>query len=109
MSENLQYLDSANFESHINNAQHPVLVDFYADWCGPCNALSPTIEAAADTYADQLDVVKVNVDDNGNLAARYGVRSIPTLIVFKDGVVTETAIGASGKAELAALIERHLQ
>jgi len=109
MSDNLQYLDSANFESHINNARCPVLVDFYADWCGPCNALSPTIEAATDTYADQPDVVKVDVNDNGDLAARYGVRSIPTLVVFKDGVVTETAVGASGKGELPALIERHLQ
>lgn len=86
----------------------PTLVDFWAPWCGPCRAIGPILEEIAGEYKDRVNVVKVNVDDNQVTASRYNVRSIPTLIVVKNGQVTETQVGLLSKKQLAALIDKNL-
>ena len=84
-----------------------MLVDFYADWCGPCKFVGPIVEDIAGQYADQIDVRKIDVDENPELAGRYGVRSIPTLVLFKDGEPQDTVIGAVPKSQLTEVIDRH--
>ena len=96
------------FDATVLNAEVPVLVDFWAEWCGPCRMLGPTVESLADDYAGRVKVAKLNIDDNPEAAARYGVRSIPTLILFKDGKPSETTVGLRPKAQLAELIDRNL-
>lgn len=96
-----------NFDSIVNDSL-PVLVDFWAPWCGPCRSLSPIVDEVADELAGKLAVVKCNVDDNQDLAMKYGVMSIPTLIVFKNGEEIDRSVGALPKARLQALLEKHL-
>jgi len=96
----LKHLDIQNFDSTIQNAGTPILVDFYAEWCGPCKALAPTLEAVAEEHAGQLEVVKVDIDDNPELATRFGVQSIPTLVVFDGGESRKTLKGLLPKRAL---------
>ena len=96
------------FDATVLNAEVPVLVDFWAEWCGPCRMLGPTVESLADDYAGRVKVAKLNIDDNPEAAARYGVRSIPTLILFKNGKPSETTVGLRPKAHLAELIDRNI-
>ena len=96
------------FESAVLSSDVPVLVDFWAEWCGPCRVLGPTVESLADDYAGRVKVAKLNIDENPEAAARYGVRSIPTLMLFKDGRPSETAVGLRPKAQLAELIDRNI-
>lgn len=97
---------SQNFEAEVLAAEKPVLVDFYADWCGPCKMMAPTVEQLADELAGTVVVGKLNVDDSQDIAMKYRVMSIPTLILFKGGEVVGKLIGVQSKAEVMALIEK---
>jgi thioredoxin 1 len=94
------------FEQEVLNSSTPVLIDFWAPWCGPCRAISPVVEEIARDYAGRLKVVKMNVDDNPRTPSRYGVRGIPNLIIFKAGQVKEQIIGAVPKAQLVKAVEQ---
>ena len=101
-------VDEKNFESEVLNSGTPVLVDFWAPWCGPCRALAPTVDAIAGELEGKLKVVKVNTDEAGPLAARYGVMSIPQLMLFKGGKVVEQMVGNQPKPRILQKIEPHL-
>ena len=101
MSEKIAHLDNANFAAAIAGAT-PVLVDFWAPWCGPCKAIAPILEELAVELAGKLTIAKVNVDDNGELAAKYGVRAIPTMLLFKAGELADQYVGMMDKASLKA-------
>lgn len=97
-----------NWESEVEKSSIPVLVDFWAEWCGPCRAIIPTLEQLADEYDGKLKVAKVNVDENRELAQKFGVRSIPFLLIIKNGKVVENMVGALGKSEFVAKITPHI-
>lgn len=98
-------LNDDNFESEVLNSEIPVLVDFWAEWCGPCRALAPVIEEIAEDYSGELKVGKLNVDENPGASSAYDVRSIPTLIVFKDGAVLDRIVGALPKNHITDLVD----
>ena len=101
-------ITSANFESEVINSETPVLVDFWAEWCVPCRMVAPVIEDLANSYAGRLKVGKVNVDEVGDIASRYNIISIPTLMVFKGGEVVEQQVGAGSRQAIENLIKKHL-
>ena len=103
----IKQITPENFDAVVNDSL-PVLVDFWAPWCGPCRSLSPIVDGVADELAGKLAVAKCNVDDNQDLAMKFGVMSIPTLIVFKNGEEVDRSVGALPKARLQALLEKHL-
>jgi len=105
MSENITNADQSNFQETVLDSQKPVLVDFWAPWCGPCKAVAPVIEELANDYSDKAGFAKVNVDEAPNLAANYRVMSIPTIIIFKDGKPAEQVIGYKPKNELKKLLD----
>ena len=105
MSENALEFTSDNFESEVLKADKPVLVDFWAEWCGPCKMLTPTINALAEEYTGKYSIGKLNVDDHSDIAAKYGIRSIPCLLFFKDGKVEKQVVGAVDKSEIASILE----
>ena len=107
-SDNVQNFTDANFDRDVLQSDIPVLVDFWATWCAPCKAIAPTIDAIAEEYAGKIKVGKVNVDDNPATPGKYGVRGIPTLILFKDGKVLDQVVGAVPKSQLDALIAKAL-
>jgi thioredoxin 1 len=106
--EFVKHADDSNFEAVVLKGDKPVLVDFWASWCGPCRAIGPILEELAREYGDRVNVVKVNVDDNPQTSGQYGVRSIPTLLMIKDGKVKDTVIGLASKGQLTDLINRNL-
>lgn len=103
----IKQITPENFDSVVNDSL-PVLVDFWAPWCGPCRSLSPIVDELADELAGKLTVAKCNVDDNQDLAMKFGVMSIPTLIVFKNGEEVDRSVGALPKARLQTLLKKHL-
>ena len=105
-SEAIVELNDSSFDTEVINSDKPVLVDFWAPWCGPCKALAPVIDEISTDFADKVKVGKVNVDDNPEISMKFGIRSIPTLIVFKDGEVLEQIIGAVPKSEIEKALEK---
>lgn len=108
MSEKPLDVTEKDFTEEVLKSEQPVLVDFWASWCGPCRMIAPVLEEIAGEYSDRLKVVKVNVDENQNTASRYGVMSIPTLIIFKNGEPVETVVGVRNKEELSGIIEQNM-
>ena len=101
-------VNDANFDSEVLKSPTPVLVDFWAPWCGPCRAVAPTVDALSQEFAGRLKVVKLNTDESGEVAMKYAVTSIPTLMVFKGGEMVERVLGNRPKADLVNLVSRHL-
>lgn len=108
MSEHILQINDSDFDEQVLKSESPVLVDFWAEWCGPCKMIAPILEEIAIEYAGKLTVAKVNIDNNPGTPQRYGVRGIPTLILFKDGEVHATKVGALAKSQLAAFIDANL-
>ena len=108
MSEEMSHVTDGTFEEEVIKSPLPVLVDFWAVWCGPCHMVAPTLEDLAQNYKDKLKVVKVNVDENREIPAKYGIMSIPTLLLFKGGEVKETIIGALPKDQIVKAVAKHL-
>ncbi len=108
MSGNLLEFSDANFEKEVLQATTPVLVDFWAPWCGPCRMIAPVVEQIADEYHGRVKVGKLNTDDNGKIPDQYDIRSIPTLLLFKNGQVADRKIGAVPKKDLEAILNAHV-
>ena len=108
MSEKIAHLTTESFKAAVNSSTTPVLVDFWAPWCGPCKAIAPTLEELANELDGKLTIAKVNIDDHDSIAAEYGVRAIPTMILFKAGKVAETLVGMMPKAALKAKLASHV-
>lgn len=108
MSDNLVHTNDSNFDADVINSEKPALVDFWAEWCGPCKMIAPFLDEAATDYADKMSVVKLNVDESPNIAAKFGIRSIPTLMLFKDGAVQAQKVGAFSKSQLTEFLDSNL-
>jgi len=108
MSEHIHYVTDENFESEVLRSETPVLVDYWAEWCGPCKVIAPVLDEVAKEYAGRLKVAKLNIDDNHATPPRYGIRGIPTLMIFKQGNVEATKVGAMSKSQLTAFIDSHI-
>lgn len=108
MSENIHYVTDDTFESEVLQSPLPVLVDYWADWCAPCKALSPLLDEIAKDYGERLRVAKLNVDENQQTPARFGIRGIPTLMIFKAGTLVATKVGLLPKSQLTSFIDSNL-
>ena len=108
MSEHIHYVTDESFDPDVLQSDLPVLVDYWAEWCAPCKSIAPLLDEVAGEYAGKLKVAKLNVDDNTNTPAKYGVRGIPTWMLFKNGAVEATRMGALSKSQLDAFLESHL-
>lgn len=108
MSDVIKHISDASFEADILNADKPVLVDFWAEWCGPCKMIAPVLDEIAKEYAERISIAKLNIDENAATPAKYGVRGIPTLILFKNGAVTAQKVGALTKSQLSAFIDSNI-
>ena len=108
MSKYVSEVSDSNFEREVLQSDKPVLVDFGADWCAPCRVLEPTVEAVAEKYLEAARVVKMNIDENPLVQQRYGIRGLPTLILFKNGHEEERAVGAISKEAISRMIDKHL-
>ena len=108
MSEHINYVTDDTFEAEVLQSQQPVLVDYWAEWCGPCKMIAPILDEVANEYAGKLKIAKVNIDDNQATPAKFGIRGIPTLMIFKNGNVEATKVGALSKSQLAAFIDSNL-
>jgi thioredoxin 1 len=108
VSEKIIYLSDESFESEVLQADSPVLVDYWAEWCGPCKMIAPILEEIADEYDERVTVAKLNIDDNANTPPKYGIRGIPTLMLFVGGEVKATKVGALSKSQLTAFLDSNI-
>ncbi len=108
MSDGIVTLSDATFDESIGSADTAVLVDFWAEWCGPCKMIAPVLEEIASSHGESIQIAKLNVDDNPNIARRFDVMSIPTLLVFRDGEVQKRLVGAKGKAQLLEELSEYI-
>ncbi|HQN47485.1 MAG: thioredoxin TrxA [Rhodocyclales bacterium] len=108
MSEHITHVTDSTFKDEVLDASLPTLVDFWADWCGPCKMIAPILEETAKDYAGKLRIVKINIDDNPKTPGEFGIRGIPTLLLFKAGAVEAQKVGALSKSQLTAFIDNHL-
>lgn len=108
MNDNVHQFTDATFDAEVINSPQPVLIDFWAVWCGPCRMVAPVIEELANDYAGKVKVGKLDVDNNPQIAMQYAVRSIPTILLFKNGEVVDTVVGAVPKQNLAKMLDKHL-
>ena len=104
----IKHVSDASFEVDVLQSKHPVLVDYWAEWCGPCKMIAPILDDVSRDYGDRLQVAKMNVDENQQVPAQFGIRGIPTLMLFKSGELVATKVGALPKAQLTAFIDSHL-
>ena len=108
MSAGIKYVTDASFEQDVLKSDKPVLLDFWAEWCGPCKMIGPILEELSGEYGDKLQVAKMNVDENRIIPDKFGIRGIPTLMLFKNGELAATKVGAMSKAQLTAFIDQQL-
>jgi len=108
VSEKIVHATDSSFDADVLQAGKPVLLDFWAEWCGPCKMIAPLLDEAADEYADKLNIVKLNIDENPNTPQKFGIRSIPTLMLFKDGAVHAQKLGAMSKSQLNEFLDTNL-
>lgn len=104
----IKYVSDASFDEEVIKSERPVLVDYWAEWCGPCRTIAPILDEVAGAYKDKLTVAKLNVDENQATPARYGIRGIPTLMLFKNGAVVGTKVGALSKSQLTAFLDSNI-
>ena len=108
MSEHIHYVSDTTFETEVLQAQLPVLVDYWAEWCGPCRMIAPILDEIAKEYSGRLSIAKLNVDENQQTPQKFGIRGIPTLMLFKNGNIEATKVGALSKSQLTAFIDSHI-
>ncbi|ALQ51827.1 thioredoxin TrxA [Nitrosomonas ureae] len=108
MSQHIHYVTDANFETEVLQSTTPVLVDYWAEWCGPCKMIAPILDEIANEYGERLKVVKLNIDENQLTPPKYGIRGIPTLMIFKNGNIEATKVGALSKSQLTAFIDSNI-
>ncbi|MFO1243717.1 MAG: thioredoxin TrxA [Ramlibacter sp.] len=107
-SDLIKHISDTSFEADVLKADKPVLVDYWAEWCGPCKMIAPILDEVSNTYQGKLQIAKMNVDENRDIPAKFGIRGIPTLMLFKDGQLAATKVGAMSKAQLTAFIDQQL-
>ena len=106
--QDIKHVSDQSFEDDVIKSSKPVLVDYWAEWCGPCKMIAPILDDVAEQYAGRLQIAKLNVDENRDIPAKFGIRGIPTLMLFKDGQLAATKVGAMSKAQLTAFIDQQL-